>query len=129
AAEHFPNLKILVGGLSAIPLEMKEAIFAYFPMIILVTVVVTYLLTMYSFGSVLLPLKAVFLNLLSVTATYGCLVLVFQRGIGAELIGLKTVPEALLIVSPLILFCIIFGLSMDYEIFLINRIKEEYEAC
>ncbi len=128
-APHFPNIKILVGGLSAIPLEMKEAIFTYFPMIVLSTVIVTYLLTMFSFGSILLPLKAVLLNLLSVTATYGCMILVFQRGFGAHLLGLKTVPGALLIVSPLILFCIIFGLSMDYEIFLINRIKEEYEKC
>ena len=108
---------------------MKEAIFKYFPMIVGVTIVATFLLTMYSFGSILLPLKAVVLNILSVTATYGCMVLVFQRGIGASLLGIEKVPGALLIVSPLILFCIIFGLSMDYEIFLINRIREEYDAC
>jgi len=126
---HYPNLEIKVGGLSAIPLEMKEAIFKHFPMIILFTVIVTYLLTMFSFGSLLLPLKAVILNILSVTATYGCMILVFQRGFGAHLLGIETVPGALMIVSPLILFCIIFGLSMDYEIFLINRIREEYDAC
>lgn len=123
----YPNLDILVGSLSAVPMEMKEAIFKHFPMIVLVTVVVTYLLTMFSFGSILLPLKAVLLNLLSVTATYGCLILVFQKGIGAEFLQIEKVPGALLIVSPLILFCIIFGLSMDYEIFLINRIREEYD--
>lgn len=128
-AEHYPNLEILVGGLSAIPLEMKEAIFSHFPMIVLFTVVVTYLLTMFSFGSLLLPLKAVVLNILSVTATYGCMILVFQKGIGASLLGIEQVPGALMIVSPLILFCVIFGLSMDYEIFLINRIREEYDAC
>ena len=128
-ADRYPNLNIMVGGLSAVPLEMKEAIFKYFPMIVGVTIVATFLLTMYSFGSILLPLKAVVLNILSVTATYGCMVLVFQRGIGASLLGIEKVPGALLIVSPLILFCIIFGLSMDYEIFLINRIREEYDAC
>lgn len=128
-AHLYPNLTILVGGLSAIPMEMKEAIFQHFPMIVLSTVIVTYLLTMFSFGSLLLPLKAVALNILSVTATYGCMILVFQRGMFSSLLGIETVPGALLIVSPLILFCIIFGLSMDYEIFLINRIREEYEAC
>lgn len=128
-ADRFPNLNIMIGGLSAVPLEMKDAIFNYFPMIVGVTVLATFFLTMYSFGSVLLPLKAVVLNILSVTATYGCMILVFQRGFGAALLGIDKVPGALLIVSPLILFCIIFGLSMDYEIFLINRIKEEYEAC
>ncbi len=128
-ADRYPNLNIMVGGLSAVPLEMKEAIFNYFPMIVGVTIVATFLLTMYSFGSILLPLKAVVLNILSVTATYGCMVLVFQRGIGASLLGIEKVPGALLIVSPLILFCIIFGLSMDYEIFLINRIREEYDLC
>lgn len=128
-AARYPNLEILVGSLSAVPMEMKEAIFKHFPMIVLMTVITTYILTMFSFGSLLLPLKAVFLNLLSVTATYGSLILVFQKGIGADFLQIETVPGALLIVSPLILFCIIFGLSMDYEIFLINRIREEYDAC
>ncbi|PKL76132.1 MAG: hypothetical protein CVV27_11875 [Candidatus Melainabacteria bacterium HGW-Melainabacteria-1] len=128
-AGRHPNLEVMVGSLSAVPLEMKQAIFEHFPMIVVVTVLTTYLLTMFSFGSLLLPLKAVLLNLLSVTATYGILILVFQMGIGAGLLQIETVPGALLIVSPLILFCIIFGLSMDYEIFLINRIREEYDAC
>jgi putative drug exporter of the RND superfamily len=124
----FPNLEILVGGMSAIPVEMQDAIYGNFPFIIIMTVLVTSLLTMFSFGSLLLPLKAVFLNLLSVTATYGCMVLVFQKGLGAHLLGIDILPEALMMVSPLILFCIIFGLSMDYEIFLLNRIREEYDA-
>jgi RND superfamily putative drug exporter len=124
----YPNLEIMVGGLSAIPVEMRDAIYKNFPFVVLMTVIITYLLTMFSFGSVLLPLKAVFLNVLSVTATYGCMILVFQKGMGASLIGMEQPPGALLIVSPLILFCLIFGLSMDYEIFLINRIREEYDA-
>lgn len=125
---HFPNLEILIGGMSAIPVEMQDAIYDNFPFIVLMTVIVTYLLTMFSFGSLLLPLKAVFLNLLSVTATYGCMVLVFQKGFAAKLLGIEILPEALMMVSPLILFCLIFGLSMDYEIFLLNRIREEYDA-
>jgi RND superfamily putative drug exporter len=126
-ATRFPNLEILVGGMSAIPVEMQDAIYANFPFIVLMTVLVTYGLTLFSFGSLLLPLKAVFLNLLSVTATYGCMVLVFQKGFAARLLGIEVLPEALMVVSPLILFCIIFGLSMDYEIFLLNRIREEYD--
>ncbi|PIQ24940.1 hypothetical protein COW36_06180 [bacterium (Candidatus Blackallbacteria) CG17_big_fil_post_rev_8_21_14_2_50_48_46] len=127
-ATHFPNLEIMVGGMSAIPVEMQDAIYDNFPFIVIMTVIVTYLLTMFSFGSILLPLKAVFLNLLSVTATYGCMVLVFQKGFAAHILGIDVLPEALMVVSPLILFCIIFGLSMDYEIFLLNRIREEYDA-
>ena len=65
-ADRFPNLNIMIGGLSAVPLEMKDAIFNYFPMIVGVTVLATFFLTMYSFGSVLLPLKAVVLNILPV---------------------------------------------------------------
>lgn len=128
-AGRYPNIKIMVGGLSSIPLDMKTAIFDNFLKIILFTVIVTYLLTMFSFGSLILPLKAVVLNVLSVTATYGMMILVFQKGLFAAQIGIETVPGALMIVSPLILFCVIFGLSMDYEIFLINRIQEEYERC
>lgn len=127
-AVHFPNLEIMIGGMSAIPMEMQDAIYDNFPWIVLITVLVTYVLTLFSFGSLLLPLKAVFLNLLSVTATYGCMVLVFQKGFAAHLLGIEVLPEALMMVSPLILFCIIFGLSMDYEIFLLNRIREEYDA-
>lgn len=128
SAAHFPNLEIMIGGMSAIAVEMQDDIYHHFPWIVLMTVVVTYILTLFSFGSLLLPLKAVFLNLLSVTATYGCMVLVFQKGFAAHLLGIEILPEALMVVSPLILFCIIFGLSMDYEIFLINRIREEYDA-
>jgi RND superfamily putative drug exporter len=56
------------------------------------------------------------------------MVLVFQKGFAAKLLGIEILPDALMMVSPLILFCLIFGLSMDYEIFLLNRIREEYDA-
>lgn len=123
----FPNINIYIGGLSALPIEMESAIYRSFPLVVMVILVVTYLLTMFSFSSLLLPLKAVFLNVLSVTATYGWLVLVFQYGFLSSWLGIEVVPGALMLFAPIILFCIIFGLSMDYEIFLLNRIKEEYE--
>jgi RND superfamily putative drug exporter len=79
------------------------------------------------FRSVLVPLKAVVLNLLSIGASYGVMVLVFQWGWGADLIGLtSTVPIVSFI--PMFMFAILFGLSMDYEVFLLSRVREEYVA-
>ncbi len=80
---------------------------------------------MVMFRSLLVPLKAAVMNLLSVTAAYGVLVMVFQWGWGADLIGLEsTVP--ILSFIPLFMFAILFGLSMDYEVFLLSRVREEY---
>lgn len=123
----FPNLDVKVGGLVGIPAELQSTINNNWWTVLMGIVVVSYLFTMLSFGSIVLPFKAVLFNLLSITATYGWLVLVFQYGLTASWWGLDPVPGALLIVTPFVLFCIIFSLSMDYEIFLINRIREEYE--
>jgi RND superfamily putative drug exporter len=78
------------------------------------------------FRSVVLPLKAIILNLLSVGAAYGLLVLVFQEGVGADLLGFQETPtvEAWI---PLFLFSILFGLSMDYHVFLLSRIREHFD--
>jgi putative drug exporter of the RND superfamily len=85
----------------------------------------SFLLLMVVFRSLLVPLKAVVMNVLSIGAAYGVLVAIFQWGWGAELIGIDTGPiEAML---PLMLFAIVFGLSMDYEVFLLSRVREEYD--
>jgi uncharacterized membrane protein YdfJ with MMPL/SSD domain len=77
------------------------------------------------FRSIVVPLKAALMNLLSIGASYGVLVMVFQWGWGAELIGLEsTVPIVSFI--PMFMFAIVFGLSMDYEVFLLSRVREEY---
>jgi RND superfamily putative drug exporter len=77
------------------------------------------------FRSLLVPLKAVVMNVLSIAAAYGVLVAIFQWGWGADLIGIESGPiEA---VAPLMLFAIVFGLSMDYEVFLLSRVREEYD--
>ncbi|MDG1088709.1 MAG: MMPL family transporter, partial [Acidimicrobiales bacterium] len=82
-------------------------------------------LLMFVFRSILVPLKAALLNLLSIGAAYGVLVMVFQWGWGAGLIGLEsTVPIVSFI--PMFMFAILFGLSMDYEVFLLSRVREEY---
>ena len=85
----------------------------------------SFLLLMVVFRSLLVPLKAVVMNILSIAAAYGVLVAIFQWGWGADLIGIDTGPIEAIV--PLMLFAIIFGLSMDYEVFLLSRIREEYD--
>ena len=79
-----------------------------------------------AFRSVILPLKAVLLNLLSVAPTYGVLVLMFQHGLGADLLGLEE-PAQIEAWIPIFLFAMLFGLSMDYEVFLLSRMREEWD--
>ena len=97
------------------------------PIFIVAVVAMSFVLLMIVFRSVLVPLKAAVMNLLSIAAAYGVLVAVFQWGWGKELIGLQhTVPINPFL--PLMMFAILFGLSMDYEVFLLSRVREEYVA-
>jgi len=119
--------RVLVGGQSAGMVDAKSALGARLPLaggiIALVTLVVLFAM----FGSLLVPAKAVVLNLLSLTATFGAMVFIFQEGHGAGVLGF-TATGALLVVMPVLMFCIAFGLSMDYEVFLLSRIKEQHDA-
>ncbi|MBC7543040.1 MAG: MMPL family transporter [Candidatus Sericytochromatia bacterium] len=126
AAKH-PNMQVIIGGGAALGYDFEMAIFRDFPVVVAAIVVTTFLVIMLSFRSLLLPLKSVVSNLLSVSASIGVLVAVFQYGWGASYLGIATPPGALLHMTPMALFCIIFGLSMDYEIFLMSRIKEAYD--
>jgi putative drug exporter of the RND superfamily len=90
-------------------------------------VLLTFVLLLVHFRSVAVPLKAIVANLLSVFAAYGFLVLLFQDGIGAQLLGI-TAPGGLNSFVVLMLFTILFGLSMDYEIFLLSRIRDEFRS-
>ncbi|MBC7475578.1 MAG: MMPL family transporter [Candidatus Sericytochromatia bacterium] len=121
------NFKIMIGGGGSTNVDFQDAVYKYFPLIIALIIIATYIIMFSLLGSILLPIKAILMNLLSVTASYGWLVLVFQYGFTTQLLGIKHIPGALLIITPLVLFCIIFGLSMDYEIFMMSRIKEEYD--
>ena len=85
----------------------------------------SFVVLLLAFRSLVVPLKAIALNLLSVAAAYGLLVLVFQEGVGARLLGLDRV-ETLEVWLPVLLFAILFGLSMDYHVFLLSRIRERY---
>jgi putative drug exporter of the RND superfamily len=114
-----------VGGYTATMSDLSQRVEKRLPTLIVAVVAMSYLLLMVLFRSVLVPLKAAVLNLLSVAAAYGVLVMVFQWGWAASLIGLEsTVPIISFI--PLFMFAILFGLSMDYEVFLLSRVREEY---
>ncbi|MDA1280517.1 MAG: MMPL family transporter [Chloroflexi bacterium] len=106
--------------------DIVNTLYGKFPIVIAVVLAVTYLSLMLLFRSVILPLKAVVLNVLSILASYGALVFVFQEGHFSGVLNFEAlgVIEATL---PVLLFAIIFGLSMDYEIFLLSRVAEAYE--
>jgi RND superfamily putative drug exporter len=107
--------------------DLTDRITDRLPLFIAAVVAMSFLLLMVVFRSILVPLKAALMNLLSIAAAYGVLVAVFQWGWGASLIGLhSTMPINPFL--PLIMFAILFGLSMDYEVFLLSRIREEYVA-
>ncbi|MEY2965957.1 MAG: hypothetical protein RLY50_7 [Actinomycetota bacterium] len=115
----------LVGGFTASGIDFSDYIASRLPWLIGIVLVLSFILLMAVFRSVLVPLKAVFMNLLSVGAAYGVIVAVFQWGWLADLFGVgKAGPvEAW---APMFLFAIVFGLSMDYEVFLLSRMREEY---
>jgi RND superfamily putative drug exporter len=121
-----PGLTLLVDGGTAEIVDVVDLMYADFPKAIALVVGATYLVLLLLFRSVLLPLKAVLMNGLSILASYGALVWVFQEGNLGQILGFTGLGfvEASL---PVIMFCVLFGLSMDYEVFLLSRIREEWE--
>ena len=99
---------------------------AYTPIIFAFVLGLSFILLMLVFRSIVIPIKAIIMNLLSVGATYGLLVLVFQKGVGTALLGFQHV-EVIDAWIPLFLFTVLFGLSMDYHVFLLSRIRERYD--
>ena len=116
----------LVGGGPAVFADFQEAIYGHFLWLVLGVIAITYVILFRAFRSVFLPLKAVLMNLLSVGGAYGLLVLVFQMGVGAELLGFAQTDQVAVWI-PVFLFAFLFGLSMDYEVFLLARMREEYD--
>jgi len=116
--------QVLVGGLTAVDVDVITFIYGQVPLAVGTVVVVTYLLLFLLTGSVVLPLKAVVLNFLSIGASFGALVFIFQQGHFSNLLGFT--PQSLDPSVPVILFSIVFGLSMDYEVLLVSRMHEEY---
>jgi uncharacterized membrane protein YdfJ with MMPL/SSD domain len=123
----FPDpVRALAGGGPPQGVDFLHRSYSVFPLLVLVVLVLTYLLLMRAFRSVVLPLKAVLLNLLSVGASYGMLVVVFKWGVGHSLAGLYTFPQVEGWI-PIFLFAMLFGLSMDYEVFLVTRMRETWD--
>lgn len=126
AATDGTGLQAYVGGVTATFLDFSEKVASRLPMFIALVVGLSVLLLMAAFRSVWIPLVSAVLNVLSILAAYGLVTLVFQDGVGAGLIGVDAgVPVISFI--PVMLFAILFGLSMDYNVFLLSRIREAHQ--
>ncbi|GLY83682.1 membrane protein [Actinoallomurus iriomotensis] len=120
-----PGARAYVGGESPAIIDMATIVKQRMPYVVVVVVGVALVLLVIAFRSVLVPLKAALMNLLSIGASYGVVTAVFQWGWGIRLIGLDQ-PMPIVSFVPLFMFALIFGLSMDYEVFLLSRVREEY---
>ena len=120
------SLRTWVTGKSAAHVDIMSRINKGFPHLFVFVITVTYIVLFFAFHSVLLPLKAVLMNILSLGSSLGIVVSVFQRGWLAHPLHITSIGYVNIIL-PVTIFCVVFGISMDYEVFLISRIKEEYE--
>jgi RND superfamily putative drug exporter len=119
------DLTAYVGGQTAGYIDLANEISDNLPLMILIVVGLSFVVLFLAFRSIFVPLKAAFMNLLSVAAAYGIVTAVFQKGWGSSLIGLDH-PIPIVSYVPLLMFAILFGLSMDYEVFLLTQIREHY---
>jgi RND superfamily putative drug exporter len=117
--------EVLVTGQTALDLDFAQEIGRNAPITVAVIMVATYLVLFLLLGSLLLPLTAVVMNVLSISASYGALVWIFQDGHLRDWLGFT--PGSIETSTPIIMFCVMFGLSMDYEVLLLSRVREEYE--
>ncbi|MBA2300261.1 MAG: MMPL family transporter, partial [Chloroflexi bacterium] len=122
-----PGVEILIGGGAADVADVVDGVAADFPRTALFIVVTTYLVLFALLRSVVLPAKALIMNTLSITASFGALVWIFQDGNLSALLGFQPLGFVET-TQPVILFCVLFGLSMDYEVFLLTRMKEVWDA-
>jgi uncharacterized membrane protein YdfJ with MMPL/SSD domain len=119
------DAEVYVGGDTAEELDYHNTVNFWLPLVILFVLGLSFILLTIAFRSIVVPATAIVMNLLSVGAAYGLLVLVFQKGIGNELLGLRE-AETVEAWVPLFLFAVLFGLSMDYQVFLLSRIRERF---
>jgi RND superfamily putative drug exporter len=117
-----------VGGQAAQNFDFIDAVYGTFPLMVTLIALTTFVLLARAFRSLLLPLKAVVLNLVSVGAAFGVLVLVWQNGYGSQAIWGITSTGAITSWVPIMVFAFLFGLSMDYEVFILSRMREEYDG-
>ncbi|MDH5344383.1 MAG: MMPL family transporter [Gammaproteobacteria bacterium] len=123
-----PGMEVRVAGYAAALTDLRDAIHERAPWMIAIVMGVMFLVLLLAFGSVTLPLKAMAMTMLSLTASFGAIVWIFQDGRLTGLLGYVPLgfSDATL---PLVMFAVVFGLSMDYEIILLSRVREEYEKC
>ena len=120
------DAEVLVGGVTSEAADVFSIIAAYTPIVFAFVLGFSFIILMLVFRSIVIPVKAVFMNLLSVGTAYGLMVLVFQKGVATDLLGFQH-AEVIDVWVPLFLFSILFGLSMDYHVFLLSRIRERYD--
>ncbi len=126
-AARFPAaMSVHVGGAPAQGVDFLARVYGMFGWIVLAVLALTYVVLLRAFRSLLLPLKAVALNVLTVLASYGLLVVIFRFGVGADLLGLYRIEQVEGWI-PVFLFAMLFGLSMDYEVFLVTRMRESWD--
>jgi RND superfamily putative drug exporter len=122
-----PDVGARIGGPAAQDRDLTDAIYASFPLMVALIALITFVLLARALRSILLPLKAVLLNVLSVGSSFGVVVLVWQQGWGSELIGGVPATGSITTWVPLAIFAFLYGLSMDYEVFILSRVREEYD--
>jgi len=120
-------VQMTLGGTAAENRDFVHAVYGNFPYVLAFVVILTFLLLARAFRSLLLPLKAVILNLISLGAAYGIVVFIFQEGHGAQAIWGVDATGAIQSWIPLMIFAFLFGLSMDYEVFMLTRMREAYD--
>jgi RND superfamily putative drug exporter len=128
AAAHGVGSGVKVGGIGAENADFVSAIYSSFPVMIALIAVLTFLLLARAFRSLLLPLKAVVLNVISVAAAWGVITLIWQEGHGSSFVWGIAASHSITAWIPLMVFAFLFGLSMDYEVFILTRMREEYDS-
>jgi RND superfamily putative drug exporter len=121
-----PGANVWVTGAPATIADFSNVTMEFTPLVFAFVLGLSFLLLMVVFRSVIVPITSILMNLLSVGAAYGLIVLVFQEGVGASLFGFQEL-ESIDAWIPIMLFCVLFGLSMDYHVFLLSRIREHYD--
>ena len=117
--------RVMVAGFAALSQDTQDAISENLPFALTFILIATFILIFLQVRSIVIPIKAIVMNILSISASFGMLVFVFQWGYGQDLLGFT--PQPIEVTNPVIMFCIVFGLSMDYEILMLSRIHEEWE--
>ncbi|MFL6016612.1 MAG: MMPL family transporter [Gaiellaceae bacterium] len=119
--------EVTIGGEAAQGADFLEVVYGNFPLMVALISILTFILLARAFRSLILPLKAVVLNLISLGAAYGIIVFIFQKGHGAEAIWNVPATDAIIPWIPLMIFAFLYGLSMDYEVFMLTRMREAYD--